>query len=95
MISIILFMLNNTHMKIIQITMDSELAAQVDECARRLGATRSGFTREALRAALRRYNERDLEERHRAGYRRLPSQPHEFEVPEDDWAWGDESWSDE
>lgn len=95
MIFIILLMLNNTHMKIIQITMDSELAAQVDECARRLGATRSGFTREALRAALRRYNERDLEERHRAGYRRLPSQPHEFEVPEDDWAWGDESWSDE
>ena len=81
--------------KIIQITMDSELADRVDECARSLGATRSGFTREALRAALRRYREKDLEERHRAGYRTTPSEPREFKVPEEDWAWGDEAWSDE
>ena len=81
-------------MKIIQITMDADLAARVDECAQRVGATRSGFTREALRASLRRYNEKDLEERHRAGYRRIPSEPREFEVAEDDHAWGDEAWSD-
>ena len=82
-------------MKIIQVTMDAELAARVDECAGRLGATRSGFTRDALRAALRRYEEKDLEKRHTAGYRKTPSQSHEFEIPEDDWAWGDEAWSDE
>ena len=58
-------------MKIIQVTMDAELAARVDECAGRLGATRSGFTRDALRAALRRYEEKDLEKRHTAGYARL------------------------
>ena len=76
-------------MKILQITMDTELAARVDECARRLGTTRSGFTREALRAALRHYEEKDMEERHRAGYLRLPSQPREFDVPEEDRVWGD------
>ena len=81
-------------MKVIQITMDSELAAEVDECARRLGATRSGFTRKALRAALKRYNEKRLEERHRAGYRRVPSLGGEFSVGEEDRAWGDEAWSD-
>lgn len=81
-------------MKIIQITMDSELVARVDECAQRLGATRSGFAREALRAALRHYSERELEERHRAGYRRFPSESDEFKVREDDRAWGDEAWSD-
>ena len=82
-------------MKIIQVTMDAELAARVDECAGRLGATRSGFTREALRAALQRYEEKELEERHRAGYRDTPSRPREFEIPEDDWAWGDGAWSGE
>ena len=81
-------------MKVIQITMDSDLAAQVDECAQRLGATRSGFTRRPLRAALQRYNEKHLEERHRAGYRRFPSEPGEFSVREDDRTWGDEAWSD-
>ena len=82
-------------MKIIQITMDAELAERVDECARRVGATRSRFTRDALRTALQRYEEQELEESHKAGYRRIPSQPHEFEVPEEDLAWGDEAWSDE
>lgn len=75
--------------------MDSDLAAQVDECAQRLGATRSGFTREALRAALKRHNEKHLEERHRAGYRRIPPENGEFSVREDDRAWGDEAWSDD
>lgn len=75
--------------------MDSELAARVDECVELLGATRSGFTREALRAALKRHNEKHLEERQRAGYRRIPSEPGEFSVREDDRAWGDEAWSDD
>lgn len=82
-------------MKIMQISLDTKLAARVDECARRLGATRSGFARDALRAALRRYEERDMEERHRAGYRRTPPRSREFEIPETDRAWGDDSWSDD
>ena len=79
----------------IQITIDSDLAERVDECARSIGATRSGFTREALRAALRRHTEKEMEERHRAGYRRVPCNPQEFEFAEQDRAWGDEAWSDE
>ena len=82
-------------MRTIQITMDAELAAQVDDCARRIGATRSGFTRDALRAALQRIQEKELEERHRAGYRTTPCEPGEFEVAEEDHAWGDEAWSKE
>ena len=82
-------------MKIIQITIDSDLAERVDECARSIGATRSGFTREALRAALRRHREKKLEERHRAGYQKLPCERQEFEFAEEDRAWGDEAWSDE
>ncbi len=82
-------------MKTIQITMDAELVEQVDERAKRLGATRSGFTREALRTALERYDEADLEERQKSGYLRIPSMPQEFAVPEEDRAWGDDAWSDE
>lgn len=82
-------------MKVIQITMDAELAAEVDECARSVGATRSAFTREALRAALRRHEEKALEERHRAGYRNAPSRSGEFEVAEEDLVWGDDGWSDD
>ncbi len=92
---IVFLMWKNILMKVIQITMDAELAAQVDECARSVGATRSGFTRDALRAALRRHEEKLLEERHRAGYRGTPPRSGEFEVSEDDMVWGDDGWSDD
>ncbi len=79
-------------MKIIQITMDSELAERVDACARSLGKTRSGFTRDALRAALQRLGDKALEERHRDGYRRIPTEIRELDFAEEDWAWGDQAW---
>lgn len=82
-------------MKIVQLTMDSELVHRVDERAKRLGTTRSGFTREALRAALERYDEAELEEVHRAGYREQPPLNQEFRIPEGDHAWGDDAWRDE
>ncbi len=81
-------------MKTIQMTMDSALIERVDARVRRLGTTRSAFTRDALRDALRRHEERELEERHIAGYRRTPARPGEFDVPEADHAWGDDGWSD-
>ena len=43
----------------------------------------------------RRHEKKDLEERHRAGYRQMPSAPGEFKVQEVDRAWGDEAWSNE
>lgn len=54
--------------------------------------TRSAFAgEEALCNALKRLDERNLEERHVAGYRRHPPQAGEFEVAERDQAWGDEA----
>ncbi len=81
-------------MKTVQITMDDELVERVDERAKRLGATRSGFARQALRAALARYDEVEQEERQKAGYRRIPPTPQEFSISEDDHAWGDDAWKD-
>jgi metal-responsive CopG/Arc/MetJ family transcriptional regulator len=39
-------------MKTVQMTLDEQLVKAVDRAARKLGTTRSGFTREALRSAL-------------------------------------------
>lgn len=74
--------------------MENELVERIDARVRHLGTTRSAFAREALRDALKRLDEQELEERHVAGYRRNPPQAGEFDVPEGDQAWGDEAWSD-
>jgi len=39
-------------MKTVQMTLDEHLVKAVDSAAKKLGTTRSGFTREALRSAL-------------------------------------------
>jgi metal-responsive CopG/Arc/MetJ family transcriptional regulator len=70
-------------------TLDRDLVSAVDKAARRLGTTRSGFTREALRAALRRVHERALEERQREGYHRQPVKRGEFSGWEKEQAWVD------
>ena len=80
-------------MKTIQMTMDGELIERIDARVKRLGTTRSAFAREALREALRRLDEKDLEERHVAGYRRHPVSAGEFDVPDADLAWGDSAWN--
>ncbi|MDE0224330.1 MAG: ribbon-helix-helix protein, CopG family [Gammaproteobacteria bacterium] len=85
-------------MRTIQITIDDELLERVDERAKRLGSTRGGFARDALRAALARYEESEAEERHIVGYRRIPPAPQEFAVQEEDRAWGGDlldAWNDE
>ncbi len=81
-------------MKTVQITMDDELVERVDERAKRLGATRSEFVRQALQAALARYEESEQEERLKGGYRRIPPTPQEFAIPDEDHAWGDGAWKD-
>ncbi|MBT7161749.1 MAG: ribbon-helix-helix protein, CopG family, partial [Victivallales bacterium] len=48
-------------MKTVQMTLDEELVAQVDKAARKLHTSRSGFTREALRRALRDVQAKELE----------------------------------
>lgn len=73
----------------ITITLDDSLLEQVDRAAQALGTTRSAFTRNALREALGRLRERDLERRHRAGYEEKPVHPGEFSDWEDEQVWGD------
>jgi metal-responsive CopG/Arc/MetJ family transcriptional regulator len=71
-------------------TLDEDLVAAVDRAARKRRMTRSAFAREALRAALAKQRERELEDKHRRGYARSPVRPGEFDVWEKEHAWGDE-----
>jgi len=74
-------------MKKVQMTLDENLIASVDRVAKRLGTTRSAFTRQALKIALREVRMNDLERRHREGYKRKPVKQGEF----DDW-WAEQVW---
>ena len=76
-------------MKTVQMTLDDDLVSAVDRTARRLGTTRSAFTREALRAALDRLRTRELERKHREGYARKPVLKREFSVWEREQVWAD------
>ena len=51
--------------------------------------TKSSFTRDALRPALQRYEEAELEARHVAGYQKHPPSCGEFDVADEDRSWGD------
>ena len=68
-------------------TLEAELVEAVDKIARKLGTTRSGFTREALRAALARSKEGEKERKHREGYERRPPTREEFHLWEKEQVW--------
>jgi Arc/MetJ family transcription regulator len=74
-------------MKTVQMTLDENLIASVDKVAKRLGTTRSAFTRQALRTALREVRMNELERKHREGYKRKPVRPGEFEDWEAEQVW--------
>ena len=76
-------------MRTVQLTLDEELVAAVDKTAARLGTTRSGFTRHALRQALAQEQEREQERKHREGYLRKPVKRGEFSGWETEQAWGE------
>ena len=82
-----------TMMKTVQMTINEELLAQVDEVVQAEGSNRSAFIRQALEDALRHYSIAQLEQQHIAGYLQQPVTSGEF----DDWvaeqAWGDE-WNE-
>jgi metal-responsive CopG/Arc/MetJ family transcriptional regulator len=73
--------------KTVQMTLDEDLVSAVDRAARKLGTSRSAFTRVALKEALERVRARALEQRHREGYQRLPVRRREFSVWEAEQAW--------
>jgi len=77
------------HMKTVQMTLDENLVKAVDTAAKKLGTTRSAFTREALRSALKEVHVKDLETKHREGYKRKPVKRGEFSDWESEQVWGD------
>lgn len=77
-------------MKTVQMTLDERLVREVDKLAKRIGTTRSAFTRRALRDALKRHRVEELERRHREGYTRKPAGRREFAVWEAEQAWPDD-----
>lgn len=78
-----------TNMRTVQMTLDRELVESVDGAVKRLGTTRSAFTRRALAEALERLRVKELEERHRRGYERRPVRRGEFTGWEQEQAWPD------
>ena len=77
-------------MKTIQMTLDEDLVTTVDRMVKSLHTTRSAFTREALRQAIRNARIAALEERHRRGYLKRPAAPKEFAAWTTEQKWGDE-----
>ena len=75
-------------MRTIQMTLDDELVKKVDIIASELNTTRSAFIREALELALKRHAIAEMEKKHAEGYARHPIEPGEFDVWEDEQAWG-------
>ena len=76
-------------MKTVQMTLDEDLVVSVDKTAKQLGTTRSAFTRDALRSALRNIRVKELERKHREGYHLKPVKRGEFSPWEGEQAWGD------
>ena len=76
-------------MKTVQMTLDEDLVATVDRVTKRLGTTRSAFTRKALKMALREVQMSELERKHREGYRRKPVKRGEFDIWEAEQVWGE------
>ena len=78
-------------MKTVQMTLDDELVEAVDEVVRKLGTSRSAFTRQALERALLQVRTEEQERRHREGYARHPVAEQEFSVWEQEQDWGDDA----
>ncbi len=77
-------------MRTIQMTLDDDIVKKVDDIANELKTTRSAFTRDALREAVKQYNIRRLELKHRQGYAAHTVNKEEFSVWEKEQNWGDE-----
>jgi metal-responsive CopG/Arc/MetJ family transcriptional regulator len=75
--------------KTVQMTLDDDLLATVDKVVKELKTTRSSFTRDALRAAVRKRQIQELERKHREGYRRKPVKTGEFSDWENEQVWGE------
>jgi metal-responsive CopG/Arc/MetJ family transcriptional regulator len=77
-------------MKTVQMTLEEGLVEAVDRLVRKLKTTRSAFTRDALREALIKYRTKELERKHRLGYKSHPVKSGEFDVWQTEQQWGDQ-----
>ena len=89
-IAIVIHIVNGDGMKTIQMTLDEGLVKSVDRVVKKMNTTRSAFTRDALREAIKKYSVTQLEEKHRKGYEKMPVDTTEFSVWESEQAWGEE-----
>lgn len=78
------------NMRTVQMTLDDDLVASVDQIVKQLRTSRSSFTRQALKEAVRQFARRELEEKHRSGYARKPIAEDEFSFWENEQKWSDE-----
>jgi len=76
-------------MKTIQMTLDEELIKEVDKEIKKLGTTRSAFTRKALRVFLKHLHNLELEEKHKNGYKNNPIKQNEFDIWDKEQVWID------
>ena len=76
-------------MRTIQMTLDDDLVASVDQVVKKLKTTRSAFARKALRNAIKEVDIRQLEKKHKKGYCQHPADKMEFSVWEAEQEWGD------
>jgi metal-responsive CopG/Arc/MetJ family transcriptional regulator len=81
---------NEATMKTIQMTIDEQLLAEVDQATQALHTTRSAFIRIALQLALRQHEIARLERQHEQGYALHPVKPGEFDGWESEQFWGEE-----
>ena len=77
-------------MRTVQMTLDEELISNVDKIVKTLNTTRSAFTRDALREAIRHIEIQRLEVKHKQWYLSHPTNIKEFSVWETEQEWGDE-----
>ncbi len=73
----------------VQMTLDEKLVKRVDTLVRQLRTSRSAFAREALKEAIRKYQMMALEKKHKSGYLKQPVAKNEFDIFEEERAWGD------
>lgn len=76
-------------MKTIQMTIDDELITEVDKEVKKIGTTRSAFTREALKNYLNKLKIEAQEKKQIDGYKKYPVEAGEFDI----WA-AEQMWTD-
>jgi len=76
-------------MKTIQMTLDEKLIDEVDITVKKIGTTRSAFTRTALKHELENIKIKELEKKQIEGYKRKPVKNKEFDVWEKEQVWNE------